>query len=515
MSRRPRAPLATPSAGHDTEIELKLALPGADARTIAAQVAALPLLASLPATEQTLRNIYYDTPAQDLRQHQSALRLRSQRQGKGKARWLQTFKTAGESAGAFSQRGEWEAAVRAGQPDPIALQATPWPALDPDGTLLPQLAPCFETDSARTLRLYTADDGSRIEVVLDIGAVRAGEAHAALCELELELLKGPPDALFALADHIAQHLPVLPAPLSKAERGWRLVDGTLQQPRRARKLALAPEAPVLDAAQAVLGEMLGQFVENLGGIVESDGPELVHQARVGWRRWRSALWLFKPLLAEPHPAPDTAALRPLLNALGAMRDLDVAALETLPPWANAFVVGSAERAQSWQTMEAALTAERRIRRAGLLAALQSPATGRALLALERWLHALPQAAWTPDLAGRGIGDWSAARTRRLHARLAAEVQELSAADLDTAEGVEHQHNVRLLAKRTRYVLEALRAVLPKQRTRRWQDEATDLQTRIGAARDLTLLATLLEPLGIDPSILGFLRGVAAARAANA
>ncbi len=42
-----------------------------------------------------------------------------------------------------------------------------------------------------------------------------------------------------------------------------------------------------------------------------------------------------------------------------------------------------------------------------------------------------------------------------------------------------------------------------------------LDRGIGAARDLTLLATLLEPLGIDPSILGFLRGVAAARAANA
>ncbi len=506
-------PLTAPST-HGTEVEIKLTLPGADARTIGARLAELPLLSAVPATEQKLRNIYFDTPEQHLRRHRAALRLRSQRQGNGKARWLQTFKTAGPSAAGLSQRGEWEAAVRQGKLDPVALQATPWPTLDPDGSLLLQLAPCFETDSARTVRLCTADDGSRIELVLDIGAVHAGDARSALCELELELLKGTPDALFALADQIAAHLAVLPAPLSKAEHGWRLVDGTLQQPRRARQLDLAADTPVLSAAQAVLGDMLGQLVENLGGIVDSDGPELVHQARVGWRRWRSALWLFKPLLAT-HPLPDTTALRPLLKALGAMRDLDVAALETLPTWADAWIAGDGERAQQWQVMEAAVAAERRIRRAQLLAALESPPIGRALLALERWLHALPQAARAPEGAEQGIADWAARRTRRLHKRLASEVKDMSTAHQDADEELEQQHHVRLLAKRTRYVLEALRPVLPRQRTRRWQAQATDLQSRIGAARDLMLLATLLAPLGIDPTILGFLRGVAAARAADA
>lgn len=501
--------------GVAAEVELKLALPGADPSALAGQLAAVPLLAGLPVTEQKLRTIYYDTPAQDLRRQGAALRLRSLRQDGGKARWLQTFKTAGASVAGLSQRGEWEAAVPGGQIDPIPLQGTPWHGLDPHGELLAQLAPCFETDSTRTLRLFTGEDGSRIEVALDLGQVRAGEQRAPLCELELELLKGTPDALFTLADHIAALLPVLPAPVSKAERGWRLVDGTLQQPRRARKLDLTDDTPVLAAAQTVLGEMLGQFVENLGGIVQSDGPELVHQARVGWRRWRSALWLFKPLLAAPHPAPDTTRLRPLLNALGAMRDLDVAALESLPQWADAYIAGdddnARERAQQWQAMETAVSAERRIRRAGLLAALEAPATGQALLALERWLCALPQAAWTPELATRGIADWAAGRTRRLHARLASELEDMAAADLDSAEGLEHQHHVRLLAKRTRYVLEALRTVLPKERSRRWQDQATELQTRIGAARDLMLLATLLEPLGIHPGILGFLRGVAVGR----
>ncbi len=496
------------------EIELKLALPGADPKRIGGQLAAIAQLSELPPTEQRLKNLYFDTPEQHLRRAGAALRLRSLRQGRGRARWLQTLKT-GDAAGAggLSQRGEWEASVRSGELDPIVLQGTPWPTLDPDGQLLPQLAPCFETEAVRTLRLYTADDGSRIEVVLDIGSVRAGELRAELCELELELLKGRPDALFELAEHITAELAVLPAPLSKAERGWRLLDGTSHAPRRARKPELAPETPVLTAAQAVLGEMLGQFTQNLCGIVDSDGAELVHQARVGWRRWRSALWLFKPLLAN-HPRPDLSGLRPLLNALGATRDLDVAALESLPQWCEAYIAGDAERAQQWQTMEAAVAAERRIRRSALLSTLQSPATGQALLQLERWLHALPQAAWTPELAGEAIEGWAAWRTKRLHARLQGEVKEMQETDLQSPEGIEHQHNVRLLAKRTRYVLEALRAVLPRERTRRWQDQATELQTSIGAARDLMLLATLLEPLGVTREILGFLRGVAAGRTAG-
>ncbi len=76
--------------------------------------------------------------------------------------------------------------------------------------------------------------GSRIEVALDVGEVRAGERRQPLCELELELLAGPADALFVLARRIARSLAVLPAHLSKAERGWRLADGTAHAPRRAR-----------------------------------------------------------------------------------------------------------------------------------------------------------------------------------------------------------------------------------------------------------------------------------------
>lgn len=497
-----------PADSARTEMELKLALPGADARRIAAQLAAVPGLAAVAATELRLHNQYLDTPAQDLRRAQAALRLRAIRQKGARVRWVQTFKTAGNGGAGLSRRGEWEVPLRSGRIDAAALQATPWPTLDKEGRWLAQLAPCFETDGVRTLRQVTAEDGSEIELVLDVGRVRTADGRSEdVVELELELVEGTPDALFTLAARLADHLPVLPATRSKAERGWRLVDGTSQAPRRARKLALKPRTPVLAAAQVVLGDALGQFAENLVGILHSDGSELVHQARAGWRRWRSALWLFKPLLAA-HPPPDTAPLQPMLKALAATRDLDVAALESLPPWSEVFIADDEERAVQWQTMEAAVMAERRIRRAALLSTLQALATGQTLIALERWLHALPQAAASLDDAEKPVGAWTDARTRRLHERL-----ERRSAALEPDDGIEHRHRVRLLAKRTRYVAEALRGVLPKARARRWQDEAAELQARMGAARDLALMARLLDPLGVDPAVLGFLRGVAAGRLA--
>ena len=522
------AAAAVDAAATPTETELKLALPGADPARIAAQLAQLPCVARLPVTEQRLNNRYFDTPGQALHRARAALRIRRLDVEGAPARWIQTLKTAAPAQGGLSQRGEWETELTSDTLDPAALRAAPpWAALDADGTLASQLAPAFVTEATRTLREVPTADGSRIELVLDLGRVRAGqgphEKSVELCELELELLSGAPDALFALADDIAQHIAVLPATLSKAERGWRLLSGTRHAPRRAKTPPLKRQMGVAAAAHAVLGEALGQFLTNLEGLLHSDGPELVHQARVGWRRWRSALWLFKPVLAA-HPLPEGAALRPLLKALGNARDLDVAGLESLPLWSDAFIDGDPERAEQWQAMEAAVLAERRIRRAGLLAVLQAPATGRALLALERWLHALPAKAAPADSAHEPLTRWARERTRRLHRRLKHEVRELDApaeapgaafdGDGDGDSPPDHQHRVRLLAKRTRYVLQGLADVLPERRTRRWADEAGELQTRIGAARDLMLLATLLEPIGVDRAILGFLRGVAAGRLAD-
>src|SRR5690606_41184005 len=64
--------------------------------------------------------------------------------------------------------------------------------------------------------------GAQIEVALDVGEIRAGGRSQPICEIELELKAGQPDALFALALVWAGRLDCLPFDVSKAERGVRL-----------------------------------------------------------------------------------------------------------------------------------------------------------------------------------------------------------------------------------------------------------------------------------------------------
>jgi inorganic triphosphatase YgiF len=486
------------------EIELKLALPASDPAGLAKRLARIPVLARRKARQLRLHNIYYDTPAQDLRQQRVALRLR--RVGsEARPRWLQTLKTAGQEGSALSQRGEWEVPVPGATLQRRALKETPWSGLDPDGAIFRALEPCFVTTFQRTLWTVRRRNGSVVEVALDIGHIEAGERRSPICELELELLAGPPQALFEIAQLIARDIAVLPASQSKAERGYALAQGTLDMPQRAQPPVLGSKLPLAQAAQRVLRESFSQFTTNLSALRSSDDAEVVHQARVGWRRFRSASRLFRTALPAD-TAPSCLPLRPLLTFLGELRDLDVARIDTLPPLAGAYAAGDPRRAGEWQALAAALLQAATLQRKALRYALQAPGAGACLLATTQWiegLSALPPAGTTDDQPPEPLYRW--ARQRLVHLR-----RQLKHA-LKQAPSPTQQHRVRILAKRQRYAIEALRPLLPRQRAERWHEQATNLQTTLGAARDLMLASTLASSLEANRGLAEFLRGVAVGR----
>jgi len=494
-----------------TEVELKLLLPGADARTVEQTLARLPALASLPRRSRWLWNRYFDTPAQDLRRQRSALRLRcvSERAWPAGATepppgdWIQTFKTAGVSQGGLSRRGEWESHVASGVLDRAALAATPWSESDPDGQLFDQLQPCFDTRCHRVTWLLERPNGARIEVALDSGEIAAGDRTLPMIELELELQAGDTAALFAFARQIAAELAVLPCDISKAERGYALAKGLAHLPAQARATRLPPQVTPLEAARLAMGEMLEQFTRNLSGLLHADDPELVHQARVAWRRWRSATRLLRPWLPE---LPARELLRPLLDALGLLRDLDVARTATLPAWLADFSGSDLQRQQladmALDTLEQAGNAQRTLARQRL----SQPATGLGLLGLAEWLHGLSSDDTGPSRQ-QAERDWARARISRLQRRLD---RALAACALDDATA-QQRHQARLLAKRTRYSVETLSDLLPEKQARHWIEASSRAQHRIGAERDLLRGIELLRELGQPRELLDFLRGVAAAR----
>lgn len=497
-----------------TEVELKLLLPGADAATVEQTLSRLPALAGCTPQRQWLWNRYYDTPSQALRQQRSALRLRcvsSQPWPETAANqpptgeWIQTFKTAGISQGGLSRRGEWESAVASGELDRRALAATPWSALDPEGELFAQLQPCFDTRCRRTTWQLQQADGSRIELALDVGEIAAAGQLLPMLELELELQAGMPQALFGLAQQIAAEVAVLPCDASKAERGYALAQGVTHAPARARATHLPAGVAPRAAAQQAMGEMLEQFTRNLSALLQADDPELVHQARVAWRRWRSAERLFRPWMPG---LADRSGLRPLLDALGTLRDLDVARHETLPGWIECYAEGDSRRSKQADRALEQLEQAGQAQRETVRALLAQASTGLGLLGLAHWLHGLSDLPAQPDAGRRKAErDWARERSARLLRRLHQVMESASAKDATEPQ----QHQARLLAKRARYSFETLFDLLPRKKAGRWVRESSRVQARIGAERDLLRAIELLRQTGDGGGLLDFLRGVAAAR----
>lgn len=562
------------SSSTSAEIELKLLIPGLTAAQARQALQRSPALRRRQPQVTQLWNIYFDTPEQYLRSQRSALRLRQTTRKDPASRpdasgatprtpWLQTFKTAGHSQGGLSQRGEWERAVRGKQLSLAALAGSPWAELDPDGTRFAALQPCFQTRCERTLWLVRRRSGAVMEVALDAGSVQAGALVQPMLELELELVQGSPEDLFELASELAETLPLLPFDTSKAQRGYALSDaatagtpwpGSGSAPPstppclpaaaalRARPLRLPRRLPPQVVAPQVLGEVLQQLTGNLAllgqllctepwelrqtaqapGTLPSQHPlpppELVHQARVGWRRWRSLLQLLKPWL--PHTqalGPVRASLDPLLDALAQCRNLDVAHTETLPHWASAYThsalfaetAGPDSTVAAWQQevkdAQHRLQMARQTAYATLAGCLQDPATGAGLLGLGRWLQGCGTATTSTGANLDTPPDWAEARLLRWQRRL----QRWLKASRQPGSHPQQLHDARLLAKRLRYGSEALASLLPKK-AQQWASDATGWQTRIGLQRDAHQAAQLLLEVGAAPALAAFLRGVAAA-----
>ncbi len=240
-------------------------------------------------------------------------------------------------------------------------------------------------------------------------------------------------------------------------------------------------------AVKVLGEALTQFISQLTAMRVSDEPEVVHQARVAWRRWKSDFRLFKPTLQNVEAGiPALTPLQPLLMGLGALRDLDVALTETLPQWRSIYIDGSpkssaalARRRRCWRQLSEDLQRSADEQRSLVRSELADPAVVATLLALTEWVDSLSKTSQSAASETVPLRRWARHRLADWHRcfKVAFKSARHSA-------NPEQQHRARILAKRLRYGVEALGNLLPAQRRRRWRQQAVELQARLGSARDL-------------------------------
>ena len=483
-----------------TETELKFALPAVDGLALEQLVVQAAALARRKPVRGRLHNVYYDTPDQLLYQNNMSLRIR-QTGSSASPQWVQTLKMGAHHSSALSHRAEWETAVPGADLVFEELAPTRWMDFDPTGDVFRSLEPRCETTFDRVSWRLKARDQSIVELSLDVGQVVVGGLSSPISELEIELLEGTPDALFSLARRIARLVPLLPLSMSKSQRGYLLAQGGLHAPVRALPPRLVQSMPLVEVARVVLQEMFHHFTANLVTIKASEDPEVLHQARVGWRRFRSAIRLFKrqEFVGD---IPARTSLQPLLAALATMRDMDVAAWETLPMFANAYTAGVSVREQHWQHMTHELANMAHAQRQLVCAALEDPKAGSTLIALTEWMEKLGQQGTPETRKGKkpvSASAWIRQRVSNMQEQLAQE-----AAGGDDPEAL---HRIRIRSKELRYCIEALRPMLPRQRAERWAQAAIRRQQTIGASRDVSQAIQMVSQLPIDSGLAEYLRGI--------
>jgi inorganic triphosphatase YgiF len=448
------------------EIELKLALPESAQRAFLRH----PLLKVAIARQSAqLVSIYYDTPDLALRKSGVAVRLR--RQGNA---WLQTVKCTGSSAGGLSARPEWEGPY--GEHfDFSGIDDAAVRARLEKRRIRTRLAPVFETLFRRTTWTF---DG--FQLMFDCGWIAAGEHREALSELELELTGGNLKALFDLAEKLAERLPLMPALLSKAERGFRLRQGTPATPVKAREISLDPGMPPLAAFRAIALSCMEQMQGNHAGIVAAEGgedPEYIHQMRVATRRLRAAMRLFAPLLPPGFAEALLPPLREMMARLGAARDLDVLFAEIAAP-----VLQALPDEPRLAALAGIITNRRHAARADAVRHLRAPQFGRLMMRLTALLNQPALVTPEPGVAATDFANERLRKLRRKVRRLGA------AARIDDPVSL---HVLRIGIKRLRYALEFFAPLARGKERRRLARQLADGQGTLGELNDLANAGRLL------------------------
>lgn len=170
--------------------------------------------------QATLKNQYFDTPEQLLRQYKMGLRVRSSND-----QHEQTLKQKGQVIGGLHQRPEYNVDIATANVDIRLFPDDIWPSDFVLSDIQDSLKALFTTHFHRTTYVLDDQQGNVFEVVFDIGDVATDKEQRPINEIELELKKGYPAALFALALELAEHCDVRVNDLTKAAFGYALANG--------------------------------------------------------------------------------------------------------------------------------------------------------------------------------------------------------------------------------------------------------------------------------------------------
>lgn len=259
----------------------------------------------------------------------------------------------------------------------------------------------------------------------------------------------------------------------------KLVKDEAPAPVKAARVRLKRKMRLEDALQCIGLNCMAQIESNLPGVLAQD-VESLHQMRVGLRRLRALLDMFRDL--APLPAELQEELDWLASELGATRDWDVLAGTTLPT-----IGGIATHA-----LQAAAKEHARSLHKNLSPTLHAERYAQLMLQMNGWLHdrgwrpgaGLPQDDPLAQPALDGLVPLMRKAQRRLRRRIGALIENDAPA----------RHRVRIAAKKARYAAEFFRDLLPKKEVKAYIKCLSSVQDRLGHLNDLAVAGRLLPVL---------------------
>ena len=350
----------------------------------------------------TLYNQYFDTVDRDLAHAKVALRIR--RDGDT---FIQTLKSRGQSVAGLSERNEWDWYLQSDSLDLSLLDDQCWPA-SLAGLDRSLIKPAFTTHFERTKVLLAWQLGEQtveVEAALDSGTVEAGGQQEPICELELEVRQGPAAAVLELAAALAADLPLMPCDISKAERGYRLMDPA--------SYALRPSVANWQADDTV-DDVIGGAGWQLLGHAQRLAEQYRHTGQFKlFRDLTGALGELRALFGVFDLGLPRSSAQPFLAPLD----------ELLLAFRPLVLAGWADDAEG--------QAARNLAPPTFAHAVEQPAWGQLFIGLALWLHT---AGWKVNRPPRGDRVGALSVPRWLLGATAREIQELHVPHHNEADG---------------------------------------------------------------------------------
>jgi triphosphatase len=427
------------------------------------------------ATEE-LEAHYFDTPTYSLQKEKIAYRVR--REG---GNWVATVKAGGSSKGGLHARQEWNILVSDEQPDIGVFSDTEIGArlqeIVGDQVLEPILITRFERQRVDVLM----SDGSKIEVAADRGEIVAGNMAEPILEVELELKSGQSESLFILGAELSREYPLLPESRSKFYRGLVLAGLMQESPKKNDSLSqLDKKGSISEVLRAVLVDLIHQLLLAQQAFLENNHqPELVHELRVCLRRLRSMVEFSEPLHLLEQYGWYQEELSGFGEKLGVLREIDVA----YAGWQQLFD-SQVLTMDSKLWLGEFLTDKRSEEAEKCCVQFKAGLTTPLLLSL--WAELIDQEQKEQDAYGSSVEEYITNRVSLWLKTMRKQEETVEWADAEKA------HNIRLWAKKSKYVIEILQPVLGDMT--RLISQLDKLQISLGIVRDAHSTDLLLKNL---------------------